>query len=307
MTLHAFVSANNVGRAVLAGTQIDMSEDPAGLTLNEDGTVTKKLNALRDLLSDLGSVVVAYSGGTDSTLLLKVAHEELVQRAMAVTAVSPTLTREEMGHAAHLAAEIGAEHLLIESDELDSPDYVANSPDRCYYCKHLRFDTLRRLAQERGFAHVLDGTNVDDQGDHRPGMRAARELGVRSPLQEVGFTKADIRAASRSLGLPNWNEPSNACLASRIPYGTPITRERLQQIEEAERLLRELGFAQLRVRAHSDIARIEVPAESLPDVLGNRDLIVDQLRKLGFSYVALDLEGYRTGSMNETLVNTNGE
>jgi len=292
---------------VLAGTHRDMSDDPAGLTSNEDRVVTEKLNALRGILSDLGSVVVAYSGGTDSTLLLKVAHEELGQKSVAVTAVSPTLTREEMDCAARLAEQIGAEHLLIESDELDSPDYVANSPDRCYYCKHLRFDTLMQLAQERGFLHVVDGTNVDDRGDHRPGMRAGRELGVRSPLQEAGFTKADIRAASRRLGLPNWNEPSNACLASRIPYGTPITRERLQQIEEAERLLHELGFAQLRVRVHGDVARIEVQAESLADVLERRLLILDQLRKLRFSYVTLDLEGYRTGSMNETLGNTDGE
>ncbi len=284
-----------------------MSDDPAGFTSNEDRTVTEKLHTLRRLLSDLGSVVVAYSGGTDSTLLLKVAHEELGQKALAVTAVSPTLTRKEIDDAARWAAEMGAEHLLIETDELKDPAFVANSPDRCYYCKHLRFDSLLQLALERGFAHVVDGTNVDDQGDHRPGMRAARELGVRSPLQEAGFTKADVRAASRSLGLPNWNQPSNACLASRIPYGLPITRERLRQIEEAERLLHELGLGQLRVRAHGDVARIEVQAENLAAVLERRLPILDHLRKLGFSYVALDLEGYRTGSMNETLVNTDGE
>jgi uncharacterized protein len=284
-----------------------MSDSPAGFTPEEERTVTEKLHALRDLISDMGSVVVAYSGGTDSTLLLKVAHEELGQKAMAVTAVSPSLTREERDSAARLAAEIGAKHLLIESDELDSPAYVANSPDRCYHCKHLRFGALVQLARERDFDHVVDGTNVDDQGDHRPGMRAAREMDVRSPLQEAGFTKADVRAASRKLGLRNWNEPSNACLASRIPYGTPITRERLQQIEEAERLLHELGFAQLRVRVHGDIARIEVESEGLAAVLEKRLLILDQFRKLGFSYVTLDLGGYRAGSMNETLVDGNDE
>jgi uncharacterized protein len=268
---------------------------------HKEPTPSEKLDALRRMLSDMGSVVVAYSGGTDSALLLKVAHDELGQKAIGVTAVSPTMPREEIDRATQVAREIGAEHLLLQSDEMEDPDYVANSPDRCYHCKRLRFDSLLQLAEDRGFEHVVDGSNVDDRGDRRPGMRAGRELGVRSPLQEAGFTKADIRAVSKRLGLPTWNLPSNACLASRLPYGTPITHERLQQIDEAERLLHGLGFDQVRVRVHGDLARIEVEAESLPILIEKRSQILPDLRRLGFSYVTVDLQGYRTGSLNETL------
>jgi uncharacterized protein len=252
------------------------------------------------MLAEFDRAVVAYSGGVDSALLTAAAHEVLGERVIAVTAVSPSLARRERTAAADLAHRFGWQHLEIETAELDRPEYVRNDPDRCYWCKTELFEVLEPLARDRD-ATVLVGTNADDLSDHRPGTRAARENLARAPLAEVGLTKAEVRALSETWGLPTAEKPASPCLASRFAYGVEVTREGLERIDAAEEIVRGLGLEVLRVRDHGDLARIEVPAESIDAVVAARDQVAAALKELGFVYVTVDLAGFRSGAMNEVL------
>ena len=265
-------------------------------------TIETKVTQLRESVKEMERVVVCFSGGVDSSFLLAEAVNVLGDNTLALTAVSPSLATEEGEDARRLAAELGAKHLLVETHEVDDPRYAANPTNRCYFCKTEVYGKAIEHARRLGFAHVLDGFNVDDRDDLRPGRKAARELGVRSPLDELGFTKADIREAARRINLPVWDKPALACLSSRFPYGTEITPERLTQVAHCERVLRRLGFRVYRVRYHDNVARIEVTPEEIPRLLeaGIREEITREFREAGFGYVTVDLEGYRTGSLNET-------
>lgn len=257
---------------------------------------------LREILSGAGSCMVAFSGGVDSTYLLAEAVRALGDRVEAVTVLAPLHPRREGEEASALALNLGARHRLLYSDELKNPEFVKNPPDRCYHCKLGRARTLAELAAMEGLGAVFDGTNADDGDDYRPGHRALKEMNIKSPLMEAGLKKADVRELSRRLGLPTWNRPAYACLATRFPYGDQITLQGLQKVEAAEEALNALGLKIFRVRVHGSVARLEVSPEEIALVAGSlREKVASALKSAGFSYVALDLLGYRTGSLNETL------
>lgn len=262
----------------------------------------EKLTKLRTLLQAMDSAVVAFSGGVDSTFLLHMAMTELgTGKVLAVTGQSPTYPAWEFEEARQLARQLGVRQLIVATEELASEEFAANPPKRCYFCKQELFSHLRRIAGEEGLKHILDGTNLDDLGDYRPGRQAAQEMGVRSPLLEAGLTKEDIRICSRARGLATWDKPACACLASRFPYGAEITREKLRQVEEGEDYLRSLGFRQFRLRHHGPVVRIEIDREQMALLLVRAEEVSRALRQQGFNYVTMDLDGYRTGSMNEML------
>ena len=262
-----------------------------------------KMDNLRSILGDMGAVIIAYSGGVDSAFLAAAANDVLGRDALAVTAKSPSLAPSELRDAVALAERLGLNHRVIETREVEREDYAANNPNRCFFCKDELYTYLAAFAQDEGYAHIANGTNVDDLGDFRPGLNAAKQYGVRSPMVEADLSKSEIRTLSLGMDLPTWDKPAQACLSSRIPYGTPVTVEALERIAKAEEFLHDLGIRQLRVRHHDTVARIEVEPADFPALTQDdvRAQVTDYFRSIGYSYVALDLAGFRSGSLNEVL------
>ncbi|MEH1957761.1 ATP-dependent sacrificial sulfur transferase LarE [Nostoc sp.] len=265
--------------------------------------LTEKFEQLRALFQEMEQALIAYSGGVDSTLVAKIAYDVLGERALAVTAVSPSLLPEELEDAKIQAATIGISHKIVQTHEMENPNYTSNPVNRCYFCKSELHDTLKPLALELGYPYVVDGVNADDLHDYRPGIQAAKERGARSPLAEVGVTKVEVRQLSQQLGLPWWDKPAQPCLSSRFPYGEEITVTKLQRVGRGEIYLRKLGWQNLRVRSEGDTARIELPPEQIKEFVLSNDLqtLVSAFQDFGFVYVTLDLEGYRSGKLNQVL------
>lgn len=263
--------------------------------------IQEKLTQLRSVFAEMGTALIAYSGGIDSTLVAKVAFDVLGDRSVAITAVSPSLLPEELDEAQQQAKIIGIKHELVETEEMNNPNYTSNPVNRCYFCKSELHDKLKPLAIERGYPYVIDGVNADDLQDYRPGIQAAKERGVRSPLAEMGITKVEVREMTKILGLPWWDKPSQPCLSSRFPYGEEITYEKLYRVGRAEIYLRKLGYSNLRVRSDGETAKIELLPEQITDFVLKTNLaeVVSHFQSLGFIYVTLDLEGYRSGKLNQ--------
>lgn len=264
----------------------------------------EKLNQLKAMLAEMDQALIAYSGGIDSTLMAKIAYDVLGDRALAITAVSPSLLPEDLEEAQIQAATIGIRHERVQTHELENPNYASNPINRCYFCKSELHDTLKPIARDRGYPYVIDGVNADDLQDYRPGIQAAKERGARSPLAEVGITKLEVRELSKALGLPWWDKPAQPCLSSRFPYGEEITIAKLQRVGRAEVYLRRLGLKTLRVRSEGDTARIELPPDQIKEFVLTTDLptLVQAFQEFGFTYVTLDLEGHRSGKLNQGLM-----